>query len=435
MDPSVWAAKGTESHRPDIFQGRSNFPPAPAHHHQQQSTTNASSMNLLVQLMKSADAAPPIKMCTVEELERNMLNQQQQKQQPKEEAVGQFSPEKIMKQHQHQGGMPRFGFPPPPPGLFSNQMPPPPPHMMPPNRGFPPMPAVPAGFNPMMMPRPRNMPFPMPGGQPHPMGNYGGPMFRGPMQPPPPPPGSHPMMQRPQQFPPNPAQSVNQFNQRLVEEIQQNHPMLSFNRFPPNMANMQNGANGVGGGGFQPYNRPPQHRNNLQQQQGGVGGMLLPGPHQQPNGNLKPEPQDPYANLMSNRDKQWLISIQLMQLHTETPYYDDFYFTVYKERKAKGESRAHISNTLNHPFNQGPKGHAHNMFLVSLSNKNGLNHHHNSNNTNKNNGGSGGLQNRERKSSESKTGDTNKEQGRTHYTPLQFENSLGKLQVGVSLSV
>lgn len=131
---------------------------------------------------------------------------------------------------------------------------------------------------------------------------------------------------------------------------------------------------------------------------------------------------------MSNRDKQWLISIQLMQLHTDTPFYDDYYFTVFKERKAKRENRAHIANTLNHPFTQAPKDHAHNMMMLSMTNRNGMM------NNSKN-----GVFNRERKNSEStnKSSDTNKDQatGKTHYTPLQFENSLGKLQVGVSVAV
>ena len=40
--------------------------------------------------------------------------------------------------------------------------------------------------------------------------------------------------------------------------------------------------------------------------------------------------RDPYANLMSQREKEWIIKIQLMQLHTDNPYVDDYYFTVSK---------------------------------------------------------------------------------------------------------
>ena len=38
--------------------------------------------------------------------------------------------------------------------------------------------------------------------------------------------------------------------------------------------------------------------------------------------------RDPYANLMTQREKEWIIKIQLMQLHTDNPYVDDYYFTV-----------------------------------------------------------------------------------------------------------
>lgn len=124
-----------------------------------------------------------------------------------------------------------------------------------------------------------------------------------------------------------------------------------------------------------------------------------------------------------------------MQLNTETPYMDDFYFTVFKERKIKSkgdrESKAHKDNTNNHPLTQ-PKGHAH-LVLTTIGNKNGINHHHNNqrqgNNSGSgsNSGGGGHQNNRERKNSESSKND--KDTPRT-YTPLQFENSLGKLQCG-----
>ena len=38
--------------------------------------------------------------------------------------------------------------------------------------------------------------------------------------------------------------------------------------------------------------------------------------------------RDPYANLMTQREKEWIIKIQIMQLHTDNPYVDDYYFTV-----------------------------------------------------------------------------------------------------------
>lgn len=123
---------------------------------------------------------------------------------------------------------------------------------------------------------------------------------------------------------------------------------------------------------------------------------------------------DEYANLMSNRDKQWLIGIQLSQLNTGTPYIDDFYYTVFKERHAKQkgikENKAHKDNQLNHPLCQ-PKGHAQ-LVLTSMGNKNGTNQ---------------SRHQRERKNSET---NAKEEKAPRTYTPLQFENSLGKLQCG-----
>ena len=38
--------------------------------------------------------------------------------------------------------------------------------------------------------------------------------------------------------------------------------------------------------------------------------------------------KDPYAGLMTKKDKDWIIKIQLMQLQTDNPYLDDYYYTV-----------------------------------------------------------------------------------------------------------
>ena len=37
---------------------------------------------------------------------------------------------------------------------------------------------------------------------------------------------------------------------------------------------------------------------------------------------------DDYAGLMTNREKQWLQNIQLLQLNTTQPYIDDYYYMV-----------------------------------------------------------------------------------------------------------
>lgn len=140
LDPGVWGsasdkallerlARPRQDHRPppkfsDLFQTQSSpFP-------QQQNT----GIDILAQLMKQAANQPPqIKMCTVEELERNMMSQHQK---PKESKP---SPEKVQ--------MPPMNLA-PPPGLgplFPKQMPPQS-HLMNQNRGFP-MPPTGPGFN------------------------------------------------------------------------------------------------------------------------------------------------------------------------------------------------------------------------------------------------------------------------------------------------
>ena len=38
--------------------------------------------------------------------------------------------------------------------------------------------------------------------------------------------------------------------------------------------------------------------------------------------------KDDFANLMTQREKDWIIKIQLWQLQSENPYVDDYYYTV-----------------------------------------------------------------------------------------------------------
>lgn len=184
--------------------------------------------------------------------------------------------------------------------------------------------------------------------------------------------------------PPNFQEQQNHanFNQRLVQEIQQNHPLLAQHRHHQQQHQQ---------------NRYQQHNNrqNYHQQQ-----------HQNrhQNGKINRSGEyDEYANLMSERDKQWLLGIQLSQLNKDTPYFNDYYFCVFRDRKErqKGEnereSKAHKDNTFYHPFTQ------------QMLQRNG-------------------LIGRERRNSE-KSQDI-KEVPARNYTPLQFENSLGKLQCG-----
>lgn len=53
---------------------------------------------------------------------------------------------------------------------------------------------------------------------------------------------------------------------------------------------------------------------------------------------------DEYANLMSQKEKDWLIKIQLMQLQTDNPYLDDYYFTTYSLKKRIKEIKDNAKN-------------------------------------------------------------------------------------------
>ncbi|XP_054280908.1 protein PAT1 homolog 1 isoform X2 [Macrosteles quadrilineatus] len=111
----------------------------------------------------------------------------------------------------------------------------------------------------------------------------------------------------------------------------------------------------------QQNNLPPQYQNTNQHQQFG----RVP-PYQ---------PTDEWAGLMSPQEKQWLASIQMLQLNTHQPFRDDYYFTVYQQRHGSGKKIAGPPNQKRDNLGIAP-------------------------------------------------------QKQNTYTPLQFENSLGKLQIG-----
>lgn len=303
-----------------------------------------------------------------------------------------------------------------------------------------------------------------------------------------PPMNHHPQQQQqqrhgyPPMMPPHPSaggpHSPNHYNKRLVMEIQQTHPLLAYNRM--NHPGMPPGPPGPPGPQGPPphhpmfmpphlyhsmhHHQPPtppqppmgmhQHLHHPHLMNGGGGGNN--GPQQQSrgyspmgarDGNLSltrqlngesPDaegPRDEYRNLMTPRDKQWLIGIQLLQLNTETPYVDDYYYAVYRQRKLRGrkENKCHKDNQLNHPFSQ-PQGHAQ-LVLQSIGNRN-----HQQNNRHSGAGGGAGGRDRKMSESSSRNGGDGKSQGGNNnndqqstprtYTPLQFENSLGKLQCG-----
>lgn len=405
LDPSVWTnpiKPTTPQKHPSKYPGP---PPGIGHASQNQARMqhNNPSFVLVPQQQQQQQAAP--KILSLEEIERNLITQQQQIQQHKvmqeklaalQAKVSPSSPvpqqQPTPQQQQGRKAMPNQQQQ-APQQQNQQQQPPQGQGIIFPPSGFPPIPPHLQGpnfqnkFNPIM---PIN----------HPMMNNFHPNFAGGlpagMRPgiPPPmtrlPPHLLNMQANPLLYQSQP-QNTAQFNQRLVQEIQQNHPMLNH------VYNVQ-----------QRQQQQMHHNNNNR--------------HMKYNNhsNGKPEDYDEYANLMSNRDKQFLITIQLMQLNTETPYFDDYYYTMYKERtRMRGpdnESQAHRDNQLNHPFTQ-PRGHAQ-MLLRQFNNinKNGY--------QNQKNGG------RERRNSESSQKNEKEPPTPRTYTPLQFENSLGKLQCG-----
>ncbi|GFU15463.1 protein PAT1 homolog 1 [Nephila pilipes] len=93
------------------------------------------------------------------------------------------------------------------------------------------------------------------------------------------------------------------------------------------------------------------------------------------------ETEDEYAGLMTQREKEWLMRIQLLQLKSENPYVEDYYFTTQVARRCRKKFTENAS-----------KG-----------------------------GGSGGD------APELILPETTKHENRT-FVPTQFEGSLGKLQ-------
>ncbi|XP_050665002.1 uncharacterized protein LOC126965435 [Leptidea sinapis] len=182
-------------------------------------------------------------------------------------------------------------------------------------------------------------------------------------------------------------------SENLVQIIQNTHPMLVYNSY--------HNAN----------HHPMLHRNSysnnqmppmMSQRNGGFNNNVSGNSHSD---ESSVSSEDEYACLMTQREKQWLVNIQMLQLNTGTPYIHDFYYTVFLERqqnKAKeGVKEAHKANQQNHPFySGGVKQEEHHR--GSRERHNSHSHRHNS---------------------------TSEDPPRT-YVPTQFENSLGKLQCG-----
>ncbi|PNF42318.1 hypothetical protein B7P43_G05495 [Cryptotermes secundus] len=100
---------------------------------------------------------------------------------------------------------------------------------------------------------------------------------------------------------------------------------------------------------------------------------------------------DEYAGLMTTREKQWLLNIQLLQLNTSQPYIDDYYYMVFSSRQPRKNNNNKKSGEIYDSFGHRERRDSH--------------------------------RDRDQRSDQ--------QQGVSRvYTPAQFENSLGKLQVG-----
>ncbi|GFV07532.1 hypothetical protein TNCV_4750541, partial [Trichonephila clavipes] len=51
--------------------------------------------------------------------------------------------------------------------------------------------------------------------------------------------------------------------------------------------------------------------------------------------HLAMEIEDDYAGLMTQKEKEWLKRIQLLQLTSENPYVEDYYFTTQVARRCR----------------------------------------------------------------------------------------------------
>ncbi|XP_062864756.1 protein PAT1 homolog 1 isoform X2 [Trichomycterus rosablanca] len=86
----------------------------------------------------------------------------------------------------------------------------------------------------------------------------------------------------------------------------------------------------------------PQHRRMLTQR------MQSRGDHGGGRGGVDRRSRDPYSNLMTQREKEWVARIQMMQLQSTDPYLDDYYYQNYYEKMEKRQERDHDSSRKEH---------------------------------------------------------------------------------------
>ncbi|XP_062340318.1 protein PAT1 homolog 1 isoform X2 [Osmerus eperlanus] len=58
--------------------------------------------------------------------------------------------------------------------------------------------------------------------------------------------------------------------------------------------------------------------------------------------------RDPYSNLMTQREKEWVAKIQMMQLQSTDPYLDDYYYQNYYEKMERRQERDRDSSRKEH---------------------------------------------------------------------------------------
>lgn len=87
----------------------------------------------------------------------------------------------------------------------------------------------------------------------------------------------------------------------------------------------------------------PQHRRMLTQRmqsRGDRGGGRV--------GGMDRRSRDPYSNLMTQKEKDWVARIQMMQLQSTDPYLDDYYYQNYYEKMEKRQERDRDSSRKEH---------------------------------------------------------------------------------------
>ncbi|XP_068447993.1 protein PAT1 homolog 1 isoform X2 [Clinocottus analis] len=58
--------------------------------------------------------------------------------------------------------------------------------------------------------------------------------------------------------------------------------------------------------------------------------------------------RDPYSNLMTQKEKEWVTKIQMMQLQSTDPYLDDYYYQNYYEKMERRQERERDSSKKEH---------------------------------------------------------------------------------------